>query len=273
MQIGDVPWTRQAMCEALEEFAEIYAKRPIKNNAGGMLSPHLFATWFAMRALEPDVIIESGIRYGQGTWFLEQACPKAKIYSIDINLARRKYYSPSAAYLDRDFALIDWTELPLDRTILFFDDHQNAYERLKTAAWFGFKRMFFEDNYPPKRGDCYSLKKALMHAGFSRESPVTGVALEAAVDPEDAPRNHLERPLERQIAPNYTDAKYLERNLHVYYEFPPVFKTESTRWGDAWEDIAYPTPTPLLTQVDREYQRCFLEEAQSYRWICYVELR
>ena len=73
------------------------------------------------------------------------------------------------------------------------------------------------------------------------------------------------------VAPNLADAKYMRRNLDTYFEFPPVFKPSTTRWGDAWNE-QYPTPEPLLREVSVPYQQLYLDEAQDYTWICYVKL-
>ncbi|MGH8601861.1 MAG: hypothetical protein ACREXR_03490, partial [Gammaproteobacteria bacterium] len=60
--------------------------------------------------------------------------------------------------------------------------------------------------------------------------------------------------------------------LDVYCELPPIFKPEKTRWGDLWDDMTYPTPPPLLTEVENRRYQVFLDEAVYYTWICYVKL-
>ena len=45
----------------INEFLELYEKRPIENNAGGMSSSHLFWTWYVLKKLNPKNIIESGV--------------------------------------------------------------------------------------------------------------------------------------------------------------------------------------------------------------------
>ncbi|MGH8612207.1 MAG: hypothetical protein ACREYF_09250 [Gammaproteobacteria bacterium] len=264
--IGSVPWTREEMCEQLEEFASIYEMRPVRDNAGGMRSPHLFLTWFVLKKLKPKAIIESGVWLGQGTWFFEKTCPDAELHCIDLNLERIRYKSNRARYYNKDFSTLDWSNVPKEETILFFDDHQNAYERVKLAKWFGFRHLLFEDNYPPSQGNCYSLKKAFMHSGF------TSV-------PQNAIRLKVKEKLAaflkmREFIPsNDIDAKYLRRSLDVYCELPPIFKPEKTRWGDLWDDMTYPTPPPLLTEVGNRRYQIFLDEAVYYTWICYVKLR
>jgi len=231
-EIGTAPWTRADMLRCLEEFARLYERRPIRDNTGGMLAPQMFLTWFALQTLLPSVVIESGVWKGCGTWVIEQACPRATLHCIDLDLSRVEYRSSRASYHKKDFSTLHLGQLPPD-TVAFFDDHQNAYNRCIQARRFGIRHLLFEDNYPPSQGDCYSLKKA--------------------------------------FASNSVDAKELRENLDIYAELPPVFKTERTRWGDAWDN--YPTPDPLLTSVDHEYQQIYLDEAKNYTWLCYARLR
>jgi hypothetical protein len=232
----------------------------------------MFLAWFALKELKPKAIVESGVYLGQGTWFLEKACPDAELYCIDIDLQQVQYKSSRAMYFDQDFSTIDWNHLPKGDTVLFFDDHQNAYDRVKTAKWFGFKHLIFEDNYPPLQGDCYSLKKAFMHSGFK-------FTLTRTKSPKVIVKETIKRLLGigsqncGYICPNDVDSKYLRQNIEVYYEFPPVFKTEETRWNDNWDDLNYPTPEPLLRLVEKKYQQIFLDEAIYYTWMCYVKLK
>jgi len=269
--IGATPFSREKMLARLEEFSRVYAERPIKDNAGGMLSQHMFFTWFALQTLKPRAVVESGIWHGQGTWLIERTCPDADLYCIDINLERIEYRSPRAKYFYRDFSTLDWTALPKDDTLLFFDDHQNAYERIKQARWFGFKHMIFEDNYPAFHGDCYSLKKAFAHAGLQFDpSHVHSLKLKY---------KHWKRRIlaalgrMERVRANDVDAKYLRENLEIYFEFPPVLKVAETRFGVPWDEQNCPTSKPLLDSVERDYQRMFLEDAKSYTWLCYARLK
>ncbi len=274
--IGQVPWTRKDMIEKLEEFALLYEKRPIKNNTGGMKSPHMFLTWFALHMLKPKAIIESGVWRGQGTWFFEKACPEAELHCIDINLGHVQYKSDRAEYYDQDFSTIDWglvSKMPKDETVVFFDDHQNAYERLKMAKWFGFKHVIFEDNYPPSQGDCYSLKKAFMHSGFVKPRFDAPMSLKVKIKQFMKMLLGLSYQSNKDVYPNEIDAMYLRQNLEIYHEFPPIFRTTQTRWDDTWDDDKYPTPEPLLNSVDNIYQQIYLDEATSYTWMCYVKLK
>lgn len=270
--IGQVPWSRREMVERLEEFAALYQDRPIRDNSGGMRSPHMFLSWFALKKLNPKVIIESGVWLGGGTWFFEKACPEAKLICIEPNLGRIQYRPKRAEYMTSDFSSVDWSDLPKDDTLVFFDDHQNAFERVKSAQLFGFKHLLFEDNYPPSQGDCYSLKKVFKHAGFKfTPAPAVGI--------KDKLRRGFRTLLGKTkfqypiIPPNQEDARYLYDALDVYYEFPPIIKSQITRWGDPWDETNYPTPEPLLTSVEKSYQQLYWDEAAFYTWMCYARLK
>lgn len=269
--IGKVNWTRDEMLGKLEEFSTLYSNRPIKDNVGGMKSSHMFLAWFALQAIQPKAIIESGVWMGQGTWFFEQACPEASLYCIDLNLNNLLYKSPHARYFCKDFSTINWTGLPREHTVLFFDDHQNAYERLQTAFWFGFKHAIFEDNYPIKHGDCYSLKKAFSRSGYTPQNYRSSSVIYKVFRKLGYHKDKLCRT--KLIPPNDVDESYLRERLETYYEFPPIFRPQITRWGDEWNDEEYPTPEPLLIGVHRDFHQIFFDESLDYTWMCYVKFK
>jgi len=264
-QIGQAPWTYPEIRDSIPEFLELYRKKPIQDNQGGMKTPHLFATWYMLKKLNPKNVIESGIWKGQGTWLIENAVPEAKVYSIDLNLGIREYISEKVHYFDKDFASIDWSLLEdKEQTILFFDDHQNAFERMKQGKALGFRQFIFEDNYPASQGDCYSLKKAFQHAGFKpKEERRTLRTILTSW------RN---RKTSHTILPNSEDAAFLKSTLDIYQEFPPVFKSDTTRWGDAWDEKNYPTPPPLFNESTDQLLP-FKTDALFYTWICYARMK
>lgn len=240
--IGNVDWKRQDMVNCLKEFSELYETRPIFDNNGGMMSSHLFPMFFLLKKLNPKVIIESGVYKGQGTWFFNKILPNAKIFSVDINPQVRQLTIDNVEYFDKDAFEYDWKNIiyNYDKNIdiekdclLFFDDHQNAMSRLAHFQPLGFKNFVFEDNYPfDICPDCYSLKKAFYESN---------------------------------------DNKWLKNNLETYYEFPPIFSYEKTRWGEDAE--LYPTHLPLLVIVEEPYQQIFFDERLTYTWICYAKLK
>ena len=231
-EIGQVSWNNTDIINELDNFLKIYNKKPIAKNIGGMTSPHCFATYFLLKYLNKPYIIESGCWKGQSTWLIENTCPNSKLLCIEPQLNRLIYRSNKAQYTKND-----WTTLTLtntDNTLCFFDDHQNAVDRIKHAVKNGYKYLIFEDNYPIGQGDCVSLKQT-----FSQ---------------------------------NNEDTEFIKKHIKIYYEFPPVFKHKYTRWKDLW-DNNYPTKEPLLTpNKDNECYRIFYEESRDYTWIAYVEL-
>jgi len=133
-----------------------------------------------------------------------------------------------------DFSRVDWAAtIDCETTLCFFDDHQNALERLKIATPQGFKHLMFEDNYPITQGDCVSLKTILEEGG--------------------------------------EDGELAKKYLEVYYEFPPPVKGELTRWGDPWTDDVYPTHDPLITERTAEYED-YYDGYENYTWICYAKV-
>ena len=265
-QLGDVNWTDEDIKDSIPEFLELYSQKPIDDNQGGMKSPHMLATWFLLKKINPKNVIESGIWKGQGTWLIEKTLPEANVFSLDINLSRREYTSDRVQYFERDFTEVDWSVISdKANTVLFFDDHQNALNRIKKGSELGFRHFIFEDNYPAMQGDCYSLKKAFQHAGFDPDPGKRSIKqwIKSFTKPSSGGR----------VSPNSRDDAYLKDALKVYYEFPPVFVKDTTRWGDAWNEEHYPTPSPLFTNVDSDHLKLFYEEAKFYTWICYAAVK
>jgi hypothetical protein len=274
-QLGEPTWSRDEMVDSIEEFERLYATRPLKDNSGGMAAPHMFATWFIARHLNPRFVIESGVWRGQGTWLIEQACPEAQIHSIDLFLDRREYVSPRVQYHSVDFSEIDWTGIAGPDALVFFDDHQNAYNRLIYAHWYGFEHIIFEDNYPPHRGDFYTLKKAFAGAGFGNVSiddasrqyrrlsarvirKIGAMAQRYAAE-ELSVIPQYER---EHVAANQFDAAFLRHNLRTYIEFPPPFET----------GLRESTPMPLLDETWSTRLPQLYAERSSYNWLCYARL-
>ena len=243
-QQGEIPWTNAELKEALKEFAELYERRPIQNNDGGMKAAQMFYAWFVAKKMQPDVILESGVWYGQSTWIFEQAVPHAQIHCLDpvpYYREEKGYYSEKANYYMQDFLQLDWTHIKKENSLCFFDDHQDALSRLARCCELGFKTLIFEDNYPPGQGDCYSLKKAFHSSDM------------------------------RHVAPGLRAGDYAAHIIKTYFEFPPILKADTNRWGLPWD--TYATYDPLLENIEEEHQNIYLEELKNYTWINYVELK
>lgn len=252
---------KEQVKNSLEEFYEIYKKRPVNDNEGGMKSPHLFNTWYALRQLKPKVVIESGVWKGLGTWIIEQAVPEAKIISIDITFRHLVYKSDKALYLDKDMTSYDWQKLfsemeenegiTREDIVLFLDDHQNFLDRLEYVHSLGVKHILYEDNYPSTQGDTFSPKKILACRDYVMDYA--------------GRREHHKY--------SYFDYQRFDDRVDVYQEMPPIYKIPTTRWGDAWDDDIYASPEPLLEMNTSDKYPVYLAEAPSYTWICYMGLK
>ena len=253
-QIGNAKWSRDDLISELSNFLEIYNKRPkiTDNNYGGMNSSHLFPTWFFCKQFNPKYIIESGIWRGLGTWFLEQACPDAKIISIDINLGRREFISPNVEYTTEDFSLKNWDFIDKENTLCFFDDHQGI-GRIKQSSNLGFKHILYEDNYPDFRGS-YKGNQSFVNSGEDM-SPKSALVINNNVGSYD----------------------WLNQNIEIYYEFPPIYSGVDSARGFGWAKITREkyiniTPEPLLVTHKNKFD-VFYKDRSGYTWICYIKLK
>ena len=240
----------------IEEFAEIYKSRPVKDNSGGMGFNHSYGLWKILRDRQPNVVMESGVHKGHSTWVIEQAVPEAQVFCFDISLANRHYLSTRAHYVESDFREFDWSQVDLTNSIAFFDDHFNNLERAKDAYWFGFQGAIFEDNYPIGEGDSYSIQHLLAGAGFTN--------LQQSKKYRGGPLARIKRAgkqifLESMrlnqsvlVTPNLVDrANFLARVEEVNV-FPPVWLPTQSHFGKPWNVIPHLEP--------------FLNEPLDYSW-------
>ena len=115
-------WSHESMKEELTRFISLYKNRPIKENLYGMRFPHMFATYFILKKINPKFVIESGVYKGQSTWLIEAALPECKILCLDIDLKQIIYKSKKVTYSELDFKFQDFSNIP-EETLVFFDDH------------------------------------------------------------------------------------------------------------------------------------------------------
>jgi len=231
-----------SITEELLAFLEIYRKRVIQDNQYGMLSVGNFYLWLLLRNLKPAAVIESGVWKGQSTWMIEQAVPHAQIISIDPELQNRVYISPNASYTSEDFQKLDLhTTLnnEVRSTVCFFDDHQNAFERVLQCREKGIKHLIFDDNYPP---------------GFC----------DNRIDPHLSLRKCFE------MQEHCEKAEVLKQIIKQYFIMPPII--EKVIW---FTDCVIPALWQSLEDIEmskQEKMRIFEEDSHSYRWMTYLEL-
>ena len=290
-------YERKELINSFKKFLEIYEKRPIKKNTGGMRLSHCFAFYLFLKKINPPLVVESGVLKGQGTWLIENICPNAKIICIDIYPHKRVFTSKKAKYYSQDFKNLDWTNIP-ENSLAFFDDHQNAVDRLIYAKWCGFKHLIFEDNFSDtyENRDTYSLKQALSNSGFINtynknkfkeffnklflSFKMETKKLSYGLLPKFAqkffknPYYYYDLNRLKDVKPNNVDSKLIDKNIDIYYEFPPLIEDENTKKE---------TDNPIFSSLDDLLQHCnektILEikndytEASNYCWISYVKLK
>lgn len=261
---------------ALPEFIELYRSRPIARNRLGMGFNHCFATWFILREMQPKLVVESGVWRGQSTWLIEQAVPDTEIVAIDPHPEARVYTSRRARYETTDFSRLDWSHANVENAVVFFDDHQNAYERLKDMHWLGFRHAIFEDNYPCGEGDFYSLRH-LRH-GFGH--PHMQMSPAYARTPREILKRWFVEPLLRRLGPaqklivqpNDADRANLAPHLEAYIEFPAVFLADRNNWGGDWRGPHEPVPPLVESSAELTLDTGDAADV-SYCHIAYVAIR
>ena len=158
-------WNHKEIADEVEIFCDLYEKRPIKDNTGGMKFNHAFALYFILKKTNPDLVIESGVFKGQSTWLIEKTLPAAKLICLDVDLTKRVYISEKAHYSNLDFKFHDFSKIP-ENTLVMFDDHVNHIERVKDANYFKIKNIILEDNYPSDLGDFQTIKQCYENYNF-----------------------------------------------------------------------------------------------------------
>jgi hypothetical protein len=224
----------------LPEFLDLYAQQEYESNDGGMKFPQLFGMYCFLKEVNPSLVIESGVWRGLGTWMIEKTLPDADIISFDINLALRNYISEDVTYIENDVSNMDWnsffSEYPeknLENTLIFFDDHIDFSSRLELLENVNIKYVIYEDNYPPQQGDCISPKQIL-------ESPL----------------------IEDEIKQKFSSL------VKDYFEFPPMYLPEKTRWGDDFNN--YNVKKPIFSEKNELLKG--INSFVNYTYICCIEM-
>jgi hypothetical protein len=268
------------IAQSIEEFNHVYSGRPLRRNLGGMRYNHSFALWFMLRALKPGLVIESGVWQGHSTWLIEQACPEARLFCLDVDFSRVLYKSEKATYLQKDFAECSWAGVETQSSLCFFDDHQNAYQRLKDMRWAGFSQAVFEDNYPCGEGDFYSLRKVLKGCGH----PNLQLSEKYLGDEEQRQRRAMFEDVIRVAGPRQQllvpatleDREMFKKNCRTYFEFPPVALTPHPSMWTAEYKGDYEARPPLfpLDGLPSGLQALMSSDPAEfdYNFIAYVEL-
>jgi hypothetical protein len=131
-----------------------------------------------------------------------------------------------------------------------FDDHQNVYERIKSAYFFGFKNIITEDNFPIGEGDGYSLKHIFAGNGFtsmqqsekwkgSRTQQFKRARQEKFLKKFGVAQSRI-------IEKNDFDRENLKKNVESMLEIPPIWLEEHSIYGPSYSGN-YKTESPIFS--------------------------
>ena len=99
-----------------------------------------------VKAVQPEVIVESGCWRGFTTYLLDAASSsETQLYCFDINLGRLRYASPKAMYFEDDIGN-ESLDLSGKRVVAFFDDHVSHLQRLALSDAYDIPYMVFDDD-------------------------------------------------------------------------------------------------------------------------------
>jgi trans-aconitate methyltransferase len=244
-QIGVPIWDSREIAAELKGFLPFYETRPIRQNDGGMKSSGLFTLWHILKKVNPKLVVESGVWKGQSTWLIENALPEAAIFAIDPASEGILYRTKRAEYTTNDFTILDWSNIKdyLADTLVFFDDHQDVFARLKLCRELGIKTVILDDNYPE-----YSGNRHISLAAILNQKSETGA---------------MRFPKERE---------YLLDAIASYHKFPPVFDYREA----VTMETSYITTPSIFGAYDPARHaglEPYWQDASSYRWTSLVRFK
>ncbi len=132
----------------IDFFYELYSNRGLQNNTGGSGFHNMFWIFLFVRALKPELIVESGVWKGHTSWLLESACPDATVLGFDIDLDNLEYKDGNVEYFEQDWSLFDFGSVDPRKAMVFFDCHVSHARRIIEAKERGFQYLLFDDNPP-----------------------------------------------------------------------------------------------------------------------------
>lgn len=134
--------------QLIEEFLGVYARRPVRDNAGGTAFNGSLVLFALVRALDPVLIVECGSWKGHTAWLFRQAAPSARIVTCDIEHENLEHREPGIEYRLGDWMRFDDLKADTPQSLVFFDDHVSHAQRLREAHGRGFRTVILDDDLP-----------------------------------------------------------------------------------------------------------------------------
>lgn len=245
----------------LEEFLQTVHFSEMNKNDGGMNIPDMFSFWFLLKTMQPRVVIESGVYNGWSTKLIRNTLgPYAKIVCLDPREIpesgfqddnKNTSYHVGSNFID--FAKYDISSIDKETLLCFFDDHQNAAQRLLSCFQKGVIHTFFNDNYPVGCGSHYSIQHLLDN------------------DPRQCFDLHNQYDYSINTLPHFDIAKrsHLLAAIRVYHVFPNLFPSKISLREGTFDCKSF------FAEEDAEdmYKySLFYNTRQNYTWNTYVRL-
>uniref|UniRef100_A0A6C0DRV8 Cephalosporin hydroxylase n=1 Tax=viral metagenome TaxID=1070528 RepID=A0A6C0DRV8_9ZZZZ len=246
----------------LDYFLENIYFEQINHNDGGMNINDMFSFYFLLKKLQPTIIIESGVWNGYSTKLIRKTLgEQCRIYCLDPRDIPENGYrdnnSNTTYYTGKSF--IDFTNLLFDnvdkdKILCFFDDHQNAAQRLTQCIEKGIKHVFFNDNYPLNAGSHYSVQ----HLIDNDLRPVFEIGSQYYYSINTLPQIDLSKRLA------------LIKKIDKYIVFPNVFTSKIELYEGVFDSIGFFNENSDI-QIINKYN-IFYKNRHNYCWNTYLTL-
>ena len=129
--------------QALRQFYEQFLDSPFRGIGGGSRFNNLAWLYLIAKAMQPDLVIDSGTFRGASAWAF--AAAGAKVQSFDIDLSRLARRENGVVYSECDWTQFEWKDVDFSRSLIYFDDHLDQVRRLIEAARLGIPLAIFAD--------------------------------------------------------------------------------------------------------------------------------
>lgn len=138
---------------------DTYFNLMTQNRAFGLpgTTPGNGTLWLCMlmRALNPKVVVESGVYHGSSLFTIKASAPQAKVFAFDVSFANLLSRLHGVEYREHDWA-IDDVRAESSCDLCFFDDHINNCKRVRQAYDRGFRHVIVDDS--PDLGDIHNFR-------------------------------------------------------------------------------------------------------------------
>jgi len=97
-----------------------------------------------VRALQPQVVVESGVFMGSSLFTLRSASPRPKVFAFDLDFSRLAFRSDTIEYRQHDWGT-DSVRAESASDLCYFNDHINNCMRIHQCHERGFKHLVLDD--------------------------------------------------------------------------------------------------------------------------------